>query len=145
MHWLTWVGGALFFMLIGWIALTYLSGWAQTKLNDWQYGSPRTAQYDVQVGHNDSAQNKSHFIVQNLKRRVEIIEYPGGDTAHARIFQGPILLGAGADLAPITLEFRDVTGDGKPDMIIHVQDTVFVFINDSGTFRPQRQGEHINL
>ena len=74
---------------------------------------------------------------------MEIIEFPGGDTLHARIYQGPTLLGIGSDLAPVTLEFKDVNGDGKIDMLVHVQDSVFVFINENGTYRPARPGETI--
>src|SRR5207237_8932226 len=115
--------------------------WWQVKQDDWYYGRPRTAQYDVAVGHTDSVLNKSHFIALNIKSHLQIIEFPGGDTSHARIYQGPTLLGIGSDLATVTLEFKDVTGDGKPDMLIHVQDSVFVFINDNGTFRTARPVE----
>jgi hypothetical protein len=51
------------------------------------------------------------------------------------------LFGDGEDLTPVTLSFRDVTGDGKPDMLIHIQDAVIAMINDNGSFRPAKPGE----
>ncbi len=64
---------------------------------------------------------------------------------HARIYNGPTLFGDGQDLTPVTAEFGDVNGDGKPDMIVHIQDQRLVFINDGTQFRPLQQGEHVNL
>ncbi len=51
------------------------------------------------------------------------------------------MVGPGEALAPVTLSFRDVTGDGKPDLIATVDGTQIVFINDNGSFRPPRPGE----
>ncbi len=76
----------------------------------------------------------------NLNRRVLIIELPGGESSKAKIYNGPILIGQGQDLAPVTLTFQDVNGDGLVDMIVNVQDAHFVYINDSGTFRPSHSG-----
>jgi len=76
----------------------------------------------------------------NLNRQVLIIELPGGDSSKARIYSGPILIGPAQDLAPVTLSFQDVNGDGLLDMIVNVQDAHFVFINDKGTFRPAKSG-----
>jgi hypothetical protein len=68
---------------------------------------------------------------------VLIIEIPGGDASRTRIFTGPILFGDGQDLTPVTGEVRDVNGDGKPDLIVHIQDQQRVFLNDGTTFHPQ--------
>ncbi len=78
-------------------------------------------------------------------RRVEIIELPGGDASHAHIYQGPVLYGPGQDLTPITSEVRDVNGDGKPDVIIHIQDQQLILINDGSQFRPQQAADHVNI
>jgi hypothetical protein len=133
-HWLVFVGIAMFIMILGWIAFNALSNWWQVTQNDWQYGRPRTYQVDMVVGHNDSAANPTHFIAENLNRHIIIIEIPGGDTSKAKIYSGPTLIGAGQDLTPVTLTFRDVTGNGKLDMIVNVQDTHFVFLNQNGQF-----------
>jgi len=139
-HWLVFVGIAMFIMIIGWVAFNALGSWWQTTQDDWHYGRPRTFQTDAVVGHNDSSSNPSHFIAVNLNRHVLIVELPGGDATKARIYSGPILIGPGQDLAPVTLSFQDVNGDGSLDMIVNVQDAHFVYINNNGTFRPAKSG-----
>lgn len=129
------------------LAVTFstLGSWWKIHQDDATYGRPRTFQVDAVVGHNDSADHPSHFIFLNLNRHVEIIELPGGDSSHARIYNGPTLFGDGQDLTPITGEFRDVNGDGKLDMIVHIQDQRLVYINDGTQFRPLKPGEQVNL
>jgi len=128
------------------VALSSFTSWWHIHLDDMQYGRPRTFQLDAVVGHGgDSATNPTHFIFMNLNRHIEIIELPGGDSAHARIYPGPILFGDGQDLTPVTAEIRDVNGDGKPDLIIHIQDQQLVFINDGTQFRPLRSGDHVSI
>ena len=144
-HWLLYVGLALLTMVIGWIIFTNVASWWQVTQDDWHYGRPRTFQIDAVVGHNDSASSPSHFIALNLRRHLEVIECPGGDCSKAKVYVGPVLIGVGQDLAPVTLSFKDVNGDGKPDMIITVQDSRFVFINDNGAFRSQRPNENVQL
>jgi len=121
--------------------LSVVTNWFSITLDDIHYGRPRTFQIDAYVGHNESPGMPSHFIVINLHGRIEIIELPGGDAAHARIYIGPQLYGNDADLIPVTLSFVDVNGDHKPDMIIHFQGTQVVFVNDQGGFRPLRPEE----
>lgn len=144
-HWSVYVGLSMLVMLVGWIALSSLASWWQVTQDDWHYGRPRTFQIDYVVGHNNSPAHPSHFIALNLQRHVEIIEMPGGDAAKAKIYVGPILIGQGQDLAVVKLSFKDVNGDGKPDMIVSIQDSRFVFINENGSFRPARPGENIQL
>jgi hypothetical protein len=134
LHWLVFAGVAMFIMIIGWIAFNALSNWWQVTQDDWHYGRPRTYQVDAVVGHNDSPANPSHFIAENLNRHILIIEIPGGDASKAKIYSGPILIGPGQDLTPVTLTFKDVNGDGKLDMIVNVQDSHFVFLNQNGQF-----------
>jgi hypothetical protein len=144
-HWTVYVGLAMLVMLVGWIALSSLASWWQVTQDDWHYGRPRTFQIDAVVGHNDSAAHPSHFLALNLQRHVEIIEMPSGDATKAKIYIGPVLIGQGQDLAVVKLSFKDVNGDGKPDMIISIQDSRFVFINENGSFRPARPGENIQF
>lgn len=127
------------------MSFSALASWWQIHQDDVTYGRPRTFQMDAVVGHNDSPSNPSHFIFMNLNRHVVIIELPGGDATHARIYNGPTLFGNGQDLIPITAEFRDVNGDGKPDMIVFIQDQRLVYINDGTEFRPLKPGEQVNL
>ncbi|HLX39774.1 MAG TPA: hypothetical protein VKR42_04540 [Ktedonobacteraceae bacterium] len=125
--------------------LMTFGSWWQIHQDDVTYGRPRTYQFNAVVGHNDSAANPTHFICINLNRHVEIIEFPGGDATHARMYQGPVLFGDGQDLTPVTAEVRDVNGDGKPDLIVHIQDQQIVFINTGTQFRPLNPGEQVNL
>ncbi len=126
------------------MSLTSFASWWKVHQDDMQYGRPRTFQFDAVVGHNDSPANPTHFILINLNRHIQIIELPGGDSTHARIYSGPVLFGDGQDLTPVTGEVRDVNGDGKPDLIVHIQDQQLVFINDGTQFRPLQPGEHVN-
>ncbi|QBD79247.1 hypothetical protein EPA93_25990 [Ktedonosporobacter rubrisoli] len=144
-HWLFYCGMALLVMMLGWVVLSMVTNWWQVTQDDWHYGRPRTFQTDAVVGHADSAQNPSHFIAINLNRHVEVIEFPGGDASKAKIYLGPVLLGQNQDLTVVTLSFKDVNGDGKPDMIVNVQDSRFIFINDNGAFRPERSGENLQI
>jgi hypothetical protein len=127
------------------LMLNSLSSWWQVHQDDVTYGRPRTYQANAVVGHNDSVTNPSHFIFLNLNRHVVIIELPGGDSAHARIYNGPTLFGNNQDLTPVTAEFKDVNGDGKLDMIVHIQNQVLVFINDGTQFVPQQPGQQVHL
>jgi hypothetical protein len=121
--------------------LSIVTSWFTTTLNDLRYGRPRTFQVDAYVGHNEAPGMPSHFLAVNLHGRIEIIELPGGDASHARIYIGPQLYGSDADLIPVTLSFIDVNDDHKPDMIITFEGTHVVFINDQGGFRPLRPEE----
>jgi hypothetical protein len=139
-------------ILVGMLVMAFLvfglsafGSWWRVHQDDVTYGRPRTFQLDTVVGHNDSAANPTHFIFINLNRHVEVIELPGGDGTHAHIYLGPVLYGDGQDLTPITGEVRDVNGDGKPDLIVHIQDQRLVFINDGTQFRSLQPGEHVNL
>lgn len=135
-HPLLYLGIGMISMLVLWTTLSAVFGWFNTTLDDIRYGRPRTFQTDAWVGHNEQTGVPSHFVAVNLNRHIEIIEIPGGDAAHARIYVGPQLYGANDDLTPVTLSFVDVNGDHKPDMIITFQGSRLVYINDQGGFRP---------
>ncbi len=139
-------------ILVGMLVMAFLvfglsafGSWWRVHQDDVTYGRPRTFQLDAVVGHNDSATNPTHFVFINLNRHVEIIELPGGDGTHAHIYLGPVLYGDGQDLTPVTGQVRDVNGDGKPDLIVHIQNQTLVFINTGTDFRPLQPGEHVNL
>jgi len=143
-HWLAYVGVGIIAMLILWIMGAITLNWWQGYQDDLRYGHPRTYQTDARVGHND-AQMPSHFIALNLNHRVEVIEFPGGDATKARVYLGPMLTGQDSDQDIVTVSFRDVNGDGKPDLILSVENAKYVYINDNGAFRPLHANEHINM
>jgi len=135
LHPLVFVGIALFIAILGWIVLTTVANWWTNTEEQWTYGYPRTYQCDAVVGHSDSAAHPSHFIALNLSGEVEVIEFPGGDASHARIYTGlTVVVGQNASLIPVTLSFQDVNGDGLPDMIVTVGTSHYVFLNQKGQF-----------
>ncbi len=113
----------------------WLVGWWNTEEQYRKYGYPPTSHLDAVVGHNDSATNETHFIFLNLHGHIEIIEIPGGDASHARLFTGPTLIGDRQDLTPVTGEIR--RENGRLDLIVHIQDQQITYINDGDTFHQQ--------
>jgi hypothetical protein len=140
-HPLVYLGVGMLAMAALFLLLSSAASWIQTTKDDLTYGRPRTFNIDAVVGHNDSAANPTHFIAMNLNRHVEVIEQPGGDASKMKVYQITTLFGDGEDLTPVTLSFRDLTGNDKLDMLIHIQDQTLVMINDNGTFRPAKPGE----
>ena len=124
------LGIGMLLMLGLWVGLSWLASWWTVTLDDWHFGRPRTAQYDVVVGHDDSAANPTHIIAENLHGRVILIEMPGGDYTKAKIYKGPTLFGPNSDLAPVTLTFSDPDNTGHPMMLIHVQDATLIYQNE---------------
>ena len=55
-------------MLLGWTGLQALGAWWSLHQDDVAYGRPRTAQYDLVVGHGDSASSPTHFIALPFTR-----------------------------------------------------------------------------
>jgi hypothetical protein len=135
----------MIFMIAVWLGGNTVLSWWQTHQDDSSYGRPRTFQTDAVVGHGDSSTNPTHFIAVNLNRHIIIIELPGGDSSKAKMYSVTTLYGDGQDLTPVTLSFKDVTGDGLHNMEIHIQDQTIVLINDQGSFRPLKQGKKIHL
>ena len=144
-HPLLYLGVGMLLMLALWVAIMGVSNWVMTTMDNIRYGYPRTYQVDAFVGHNETAGTPSHYIAINLHGHIEVIELPGGDAAHARIYVGPQLFGSGSDLVPVTLSFVDVNGDHKPDMIINVQGSQIIYINANGGFRPLAPNEHYQV
>jgi len=120
-HWLVYVGVLLMIGMIGWLVFTIVGDWWQAKQDDWTYGMPRTYQTDAVVGHSDSASNPSHFIAENLRGQIIVVEYPGGDVSKARSYSITTLPGNDS-YPPVRLAFKDLTGDGKLDMLVQIGD-----------------------
>ena len=134
-HWLFFVGIgkllALALVVLGQMALN----WISLTWDDVHYGRPRTYQVDAFVGH-ETTGTPSHFIALNLRGHIEILEFPGGDATHARVYLGPQLYGENADLVPVRLQFVDTRHDHHPDMLVVFGENHLVFRNEQGTFRP---------
>ena len=142
--WLAVVVGMLAMLTVV-VGIRAFGSWWQTHQDDTTYGYPRTYQTDFIVGHLDGSGKPSHFIFLNMHGRVEIIEFPGGDSTHAMIYTGPSLFGDKNDLIPVTGKFEDVNGDQRPDMLVYFQGQTLVYINEGTKFRPLQPGEHVNI
>jgi hypothetical protein len=138
LHWSFILGIGMLLMLVLWIVGSYALTWWNNHQLDSLYGMPRTYQTNQVVGHSDSTDHPTHFIAINLNARITIIEIPGGDSQHARIYSGPTLFSDSGYTIPVTLEFYDVNGDGKVDMVVHVGDQKIVYLNDGTQFKPQQ-------
>lgn len=137
-HWLfpLWIGAII--MLACYLLYSWGSAWWTNHQLDATYGFPRTYQVDEVIGHSDSTDHPTHFIFLNLNGHVLIVELPGGDASHAKIYSGPTLITDNAASVPVTGEFKDVNGDGKIDMIVHIGDQRIIYLNDGTQFKPQQ-------
>jgi hypothetical protein len=149
-HWLLPLGIGMIAMLILWEVGSVALSWGMNEYNNLVYGTPRTYQIDAVVGHGDSAAHPSHFMAINLNHQAIVIEFPAGNPQNAKSYIVPYyILGSNSADVPVTVNFQDVTGDGKPDMIVHIhlqsQDQTFVFINTGKQFRPPTSSDHINM
>jgi hypothetical protein len=134
-HWMLYVGVGMLAALALWAIASSLLAWGTSKYDDFVYGNPRFYQTDTVVGHNgDSIAHPSHFIALNLHGQVLVIELPAGDPTKSIDYIGPALVASGDELVPITLTFNDVNKDGKPDMIIHIEDKQVDFCNNGTKF-----------
>jgi hypothetical protein len=136
-HWFVYAGIALCLVLIGLLASGPIATAWQIHTDDVTYGMPRTYQTDAVVGHSDSNSNPSHFIAENLRGRIIVVELPGGDLSKARDYF--ITSEANGDASvPVKLNFQDINGDGKLDIIVQVGDpgniVTFTFYNDGTQF-----------
>ncbi len=151
-HWLLPVGGGMVVMLLVYLAVSWVHVWAVGLHDNWTYGTTRTFHLDAVVGHGDSRVHPTHIIAINLRGTVVIIEFPGGDLAHAKIYPGPHLPWSDAATSVITLAVKDVTGDGKPDLLVSIQQeptlsswqpslTTLVMVNTGSAFKSAVQQE----
>ncbi len=137
MHWLFWLGVAIFVMIFGWIALTAIGSWWQTKMDDLKYGYPRTYQIDANVGHYGYI---SHFVALNLNGKIEVIEAQPQNPNQQQSTHMYIAATLATDqsLQPVTLKFEDLTGSGKLDMLVFVGNNLQVpFYNNGTSFQNQ--------
>jgi hypothetical protein len=137
LHWSLILGLGMLLTIGLWVGGSFVISWWNNHQLDSVYGMPRTFQTDQVVGHDDSADHPTHFIAVNLNSRITVIEIPGGDSAHARIYAGPTLFSDNGSSIPVTLAFSDVNGDGKIDMVVHIGDQRIVYVNDGTQFKVQ--------
>ena len=137
--------GVAMFALVAYLGVSAALDWTRVKLDDLQYGRPRTVQMDAYVGHSEAEGAPSHFIAMNLNRRVTIVQLPGGDSAKASVILGPYLFGQGEDLTPVQLNAQDVNADQKPDLVISVKNEQLLYLNDGAAFRLATAEERVAI
>lgn len=139
MHWLFHAGlGMLAMFALMLVGIWSVNAWDAHQL-DSQYGFPRTWQTDQVVGQNgDSPAHPSHFIFENLNGHIFFVEFPAGDISKAKIYFVSTLIGDDAASFPVTATFKDVNGDGRIDILIHIQNQTIVYLNDGSGFKPQQ-------
>jgi hypothetical protein len=136
MHWSLFLGLGMILALVLWIGASAALAWWQNHQLDIQYGMPRTYQTDAIVYPSDTADHPSHYIFLNLNGTVMIVELPHGDPTRAKIYKGPTLYADNASYTPVTGEFQQVSG--KMEMVVHVGDQKFIYLNDGTQFKPQQ-------
>jgi hypothetical protein len=137
--------------LLLWFVGRVVLNWGTERYYDFRYGNPRTFQTDMVVGHGgDGPAHPSHFITMNLNNQAVVVELKAGkaDNNDSVVwYVAPIIVDDGQ--APVTVSFKDVNGDQKPDMIIDVhlsgQDQLSIFINDGDKFRVAKNSDPQNL
>jgi hypothetical protein len=136
LHPVFWTALVLLIMIMGYLGINWITAKADAVHDQLAYGYPRTYQCDAVVGHHDSTEHPSHFIALNLQGSIAVIEIQGGDFNKTFIYNTNLqFMNKDTDLAPVTLVFKDVNGDGKPDMIVETPYSQTVFLNDQGHFK----------
>lgn len=127
------IGMAAMFIAIvmGNLAIT----WFQSVRVDWQYGNPRTFQCDADVKHGGI----SHFIVDNLNGHIVVIEVLTHQLDKTKIYDGPVLLGKQATTGVATIRFEDINHDDLPDMLLTVENALYVYLNDGTMFHASKE------
>src|SRR6266480_4078880 len=105
-HWSFILGVGMILMLALWVLGSAALAWWQNHQLDSTYGMPRTYQTDQVVGHSDSTSHPTHFIFLNLNGHVDIIELPGGDATHAKIYSSITLYSPDGVNTPVTADFE---------------------------------------
>ena len=141
-HWLVPTGVTLMIAIACYLLLYGAWTGGRGLYNDWAYGATtRTSHLEAVVGDHDSVTSPTHFVAMNLHGTIDVIEFPGGDVTHAKVFPGPHLLWSNADKAVTILEVKDVNGDNKPDIIVHIQgDTDLLFRQTNVNFILRNNG-----
>ncbi|GHO98347.1 hypothetical protein KSF_083950 [Reticulibacter mediterranei] len=111
-----------------------LQNWHDTQT----YGYPRTTHARTIAGHGDPAHPYSDYIGVNLKCSLYVVELgesgPGKQVPH--LYYIAHFVGPNCDLIAITsITFADENGDGKVDMLIVANNTLYILYNDGTTFR----------
>ncbi len=130
------IASLLLSILLVTFAIPAIKKWS----DDNQYGYPRIIKVTANVGHGEARHPFSQFIGINNNGIIDVVElsYGNQDQKSSHVYYIATLTGSNADLVPISsLSFLDMNGDGKPDMEVVVNSTLYVLYNDGGEFKPR--------
>jgi hypothetical protein len=136
LHWSLILGVGMILMLALWAGGSMALNWWQNHQLDSMFGMPRIFHAGAVVYPSDTSDHPSHYIFLNLNGTVAIVEIPHGDISHARMYKGPAIYADNPGYTPVTGEFRQV--NGKMELIVHIGDQQFIYLNDGTQFKPQQ-------
>jgi hypothetical protein len=131
------VAGMVLFLALFILLQSVVLPWWQGVSDQWQYGSSRISTIEVFIGHQDSPTHPTTILSFDLHGRVDIIEFPGGDSAKARNYPGADIYGENKDRRVVTIEPVDVNHDRRLDLLIHIEgmSTTPVLYNNGSSFQ----------
>ena len=136
MHWLFYAGVAFMGITLTIMVTIIVPPLFQRWNDDRVYGFPRTYQVDENVGHGTPKTPMSHFIFLNNKGEIEVTEISGDpEKPNPHLYVVTRVTGDMAAYYPVTASFVDVNGDGKVDIEITVNNTLFILYNDGTEFK----------
>ena len=126
-HYLFWVGIGMLACLGIWMGITMIVlPWWHGLQVQWHYGDNRVSVSGADVGHG----GVSRFIAFEDGSEIVVVEVIAKKYT---VYTIPV---TAAPHQLITLSIADANGDGKPDLIVHVdgQDGSFALINNGSAF-----------
>lgn len=118
-----WIVATLLGAFVVWFLVWLTANWVVGIQDTSAYGTTRTFHLDAVVGHNDSAAHPTQLVAFNLRGHIEILELPGGDVSHARLYDGPDLVASNwpdAEHATALLSIKKEK-NGKVALVVTIQ------------------------